>query len=60
MFDFNFSENSLELVPPPYFVYDFSSKMFVMLHSIDWPSFIIWSPIRLEVCVLCVLQLFAN
>ena len=35
MFNFNFSEKGLGLVSPPYFVYDFSRKMFFMLHSIN-------------------------
>ena len=42
MLNFNFSEKGLGLVSPPHFVYDFSRKMFLMLHSINWPSFIFW------------------
>ena len=30
-------------------VYDFSRKMFLMLHSINWPNFIIWLPFLLEI-----------
>ena len=35
MLNFNFSEKGLGLVSPPHFVYDFSGKMFLMLHSIN-------------------------
>ena len=35
MLNFKFSEKGLELVPPPHFVYDFSRKMFLMLHFIN-------------------------
>ena len=40
MLKFNFLEKSLGLVSPPHFAYDFSRKMFLMLHSIHWPNFI--------------------
>ena len=32
MLNFDFSENGLELVSPSHFVYDFSRKVFLMLH----------------------------
>ena len=35
MFNFNFSEKGFGVVSPPRFVYDFSKKMFLMLHSIN-------------------------
>ena len=35
MLHFNFSEKGVGLVSSPHFVYDFSRKMFLMLHSID-------------------------
>ena len=35
MLNFNFSEKGLELVSPSNFVYDFSRKMFLMLHSVN-------------------------
>ena len=35
MLNFDFSEKGLGLVSPPHFVYDFSRKMFLMLHSIN-------------------------
>ena len=42
MFNFDFFEKGLGIVAPPYFVYDFSRKIFLMLYSINWPNFIIW------------------
>ena len=35
MLNSKFPENGLELVSSPHFVYDFSSKMFLMLYSIN-------------------------
>ena len=35
MLNFNFAEKGRGLVSPPYFVYDFSRKMFLMLYSIN-------------------------
>ena len=49
MLNFNFSEKGLGLVSPPHFVYDFSRKMFLMLHSINWPNLIVWLPLLLEI-----------
>ena len=40
MLNFSSPEKGLELVFPPYFVYDFSRKMFLMSYSINWPNFI--------------------
>ena len=36
-------------VPPPDFVYVFSRKMFLMLHSISWPNFVVWLLLLLEI-----------
>ena len=47
--NFNFSEKGLGLVSPPHFVYDFSRKMFLMLHCINWPNFIAWLPLLLDI-----------
>ena len=33
MLNFNFSEKGQRVVSPPHFVYDFSRKTFLMLHS---------------------------
>ena len=49
MFNFNFSEKGLGLVSPPHFVYDFWGKMFIMLHSINWPNFIVWLSLLLAI-----------
>ena len=38
MLNFNLSEKGLGIVSLPQFVYDFSRKMFLMLHSIK-PNF---------------------
>ena len=49
MLNFNFSEKDLGLVSSPHFVHDFSRKTFLMFHSINWPSFIVWLPLLLEI-----------
>ena len=49
MLNFHFSEKDLGLVSAPHFVHDFSRKMFLMLHSINWPNFIVWLPLLLEI-----------
>ena len=35
MLNFDFSERGLGIVSPSHFVYDFSRKIFLMLHSIN-------------------------
>ena len=35
MLNFDLPEKGLGLVSPPYFVYDFSRKMFLMLYAIN-------------------------
>ena len=47
--NFNFSAKCLGLVSPPHFVYNFLRKMFLMLHSINWPNFIVRLPLLLEI-----------
>ena len=49
MLNFNFSEKGLGLISPSNFVDDFSRKMFLMLHSINWPNFIDWLPLLLKI-----------
>ena len=39
MLNFDFLEKGMELVSLPYFVYDFSRKMFLMLYSSNRPNF---------------------
>ena len=49
MLNFNLLENGAWLVSSPYLVYDFSRKIFLLLHSINWPNFIVWLPLLLEI-----------
>ena len=61
MINFDYLEKSLGIVSPAYFVYDFLRKMFPLLYSINWPNFIVWLPLLLEILDnICVLQLFVN
>ena len=46
---FDYPEKGPELVSLPHFVYDFSRKMFLMLHSINWPNFIVWLALLLKI-----------
>ena len=41
-----FYKKGLRLASPPYFAYDFSGKIFLTLHSIN---FIVWWPLLLEI-----------
>ena len=38
--NFNFLDEGLGIVSPAHFVYDFSTKMFLMLYSTNWANFI--------------------
>ena len=49
MLNFDFSEKGLGLVSPTHFVYDFSRKLFPTLYSINWPNFIVWLLLLLEI-----------
>ena len=49
MLNFDFLDKGLGIVSPVHFVYDFSPKMFLMLYSINWPNFIAWLPLLLEI-----------
>ena len=49
MLNFDFLDKDLGIVSPAHFVYDFSTKMFLMLYSINWPNFIAWLPFFLEI-----------
>ena len=53
MVNFNFLEKGLELVSPPHFEYDFSRKMFLVLHSINWPNFIVGLPLHMCIRIVC-------
>ena len=48
MLNFNFLGKGLGIVSLPHFMYDFSRKIFLMLYSINCPSFIVWVPLLLE------------
>ena len=60
MLNFNFSEKGLGLVSPQHFVYDFSRKVFVVLHSINRPKFIVRLSLLLKIlgnmCITIVYQ----
>ena len=45
----DFLDKGLGIVSPAYFVYNFSTKMFLMLYSINSPNFIVWLPLLLEI-----------
>ena len=49
MLNFNFSEKGLGLVSASHFANDFSRKMILMLHSINWPNLIVWLPLLLQI-----------
>ena len=53
--DFDFLEKGLRIVSPALFVHDFSTKMFLMLYSTNWPNFIARLPLLLEIlCNMCI------
>ena len=58
MLNFNFLDKGLGVVSLSHFVYDFSIKMFLMLYSINWPNFIVWFTLLLEIldnmCIVIV------
>ena len=55
MNNFNFSEKVLGLISTPHFVYDFSRKIFHMLHSINSPNSIVWFSLLLEILAnMCI------
>ena len=51
-------EKGFGIAFPPHFVPDFSRKLFPMLYSINWPNFIVWVPLFLEIssniCIVIV------
>ena len=49
MLSFGFLGKGLGIVSQAHFVYDFSTKMFVMLYPIYWPNFIALLPLLLEI-----------
>ena len=49
MLNFDILDKGLGAVSPAHFVYDFSTKMFLILYSINWQNFIVWLPLLLEI-----------
>ena len=49
MLNFDFLDKDLGIVSPAHFVYDFLTIMLLMLYSINWPNFIAWLPLLLEI-----------
>ena len=60
MLIFDILDKGLGIVSPAHIVYDFSTKIFLMLYSINWPNFIVWLPYFLRYWAIYVLQLFVN
>ena len=48
MLNFDFLKKGLGIVFTPLFVFDFSRKVFLVLHF-SWPNFIAWLPLLLEI-----------
>ena len=49
MLNLDFLDKGLGIVSPVYFVYDFSTKMFLMSYSINPSKCIVWLPLLLEI-----------
>ena len=49
MLNFDFIDKGLGIVSPTHFAYDFSTKMFFMLYSINRPNFIVSLPLLFEI-----------
>ena len=60
MSNFDFLENSLGIVSPPKFVYDFLRKMFLKFHSNNWPVFIAWLSLLHEILVIMCIAIVVN
>ena len=64
MLNFDFLDKGLGIVSPAHFVYDFSTKMFLMLYSINWPNFIAWLALLLEIlgnmCIAIIIQVVTS
>ena len=59
MLNFDILDKCLAIVSPGHFVYDFSTKIFLMLYSINLPTFISGCLYFLRYWAIGVLQLFA-
>ena len=60
MLNLIFQKSVLGLVSPPHFVYEFLRNMFHMLHSINWPNFIVSFLYFSRYWAIYVLQLFVS
>ena len=49
MLSFDILDKGLGIVSPAHIAYDFSTKMFLMLYSINRPNFIVWLLLLLEI-----------
>ena len=59
IFHFDFLDKGLEIVCSPHFVYDFPTKVLLMLYSISWPNFIVWLFLLLEILAkMCIATVF--
>ena len=55
MLNFDFLDKDLGIVFPECFPYDVSTKKFLMLYSVNWPNFIAWLSLLLEILgILCL------
>ena len=56
MLNFDFIEKGLRIVSPPHFLHDLSKKKIIlMFYSINWPNFIVWWPLFLDILVnMCI------
>ena len=49
MLNFDFLNKVVGIVSSTHFVYDFLAKIFPLLYSINWPNFIAWLPLLLDI-----------
>ena len=55
MLNFDLLDKGLGIVSPAHFMYDLSTKIFLLLYSINLPNLIVWSPLLLEIlCNMCI------
>ena len=50
----------LGIVSPPQFIYHFLTKLYPILCSINWPNFIVWLPLLLEILGNMFIATFFN
>ena len=59
MLNFDFLDKGLRIVSPVHIVFDFSTKMFLMLYAINWPNFIVWLLLLVEILGnMCITVVF--